>query len=151
MSSTVVIDDKEVRRLINSLIKNVGEISEKGKKYVGLLSSIVLRDVIQHFEKEEGPSGRWKAWSPSYQKYMMAIGKSGNLILQDTGRLRQGWQPGRYRVAKDGVLWFNPVEYAAKHNEGISPYPQRKFAWLSARAVKDIEAQTVKFIETIDK
>ena len=151
MSTTVVIDDKEVQKLINSLIKNVGQISDKGKKYVGLLSSIVFGDVIEHFEKEEGPNGRWRAWSPRYQKYMMSVGKANNLILSDTGKLRQGWQPTRYRVAKDGVLWFNPVEYAAQHNDGIAPYPQRKFAWLSNKAVKEIESQTVKFLETIEK
>lgn len=150
MSQTsVTIDDADVRRLLNGLIKNVGQISEKGKRYVGLLSSIVFRDIMEHFEKEEGPSGRWKPWSARYQRYMMRIGKANNLILSDTGRLKQGWQPSRYRIAKDGILWFNPVPYGAKHDQGISPYPQRKFTWLSSGAVKAMEEQTARFLEDV--
>jgi phage gpG-like protein len=146
--SDVTVDDKEVRRLINSLIKNVGQISDKGKKYVGLLSSVVLGDVVQHFAKQQGPDGTWKSWSDQYRRYMIRIGKGGNLILSDTGRLRQGWQPARYRLAKDGVLWFNPVQYARAHDEGLGRFPERKFTWLSKGAIREIENQTVKFIET---
>ena len=149
MSVEVIVDDKDVRKLIDGLIKNVGQISEKGRRYVGLLSSIVFRDIIQHFERQEGPNGKWVPLSPRYQKYMLSIGKGNNLILSDTGRLRQGWQPARYRLAKDGILWFNPVAYAAQHDEGIFPYPQRKFTWLSTGAIKDIESQTVQFVEDI--
>lgn len=149
MEAIVTIDDKEVRRLIDGLIKNVGEISNRGKRYVGLLSSIVLGDVADHFAKQEGPSGKWKPWSQRYRKYMMSIGKGGNLILSDTGKLRQGWQPARYRASKEGILWYNPVEYAAKHDHGIPPYPQRKFTWVSKKAVNEIERQTALFIEDI--
>lgn len=147
MSTEVIVEDKEVRKIIDRLIKNVGQISEKGRAYVGLLSSIVYQDIIDHFEKEEGPSGKWKPWSKRYSKYMASIGKANNLILQDTGRLRQGWQPARYRLSREGVLWFNPVSYAAQHDEGIFPYPQRKFSWLSDAAIKSMEEQTLKFIE----
>jgi hypothetical protein len=149
IETSVVIDDRNVRRLVNGLIKNVGQISARGKKYVGLLSSVVIRDVIDHFAKQQGPEGRWKAWSTNYRRFMISKGKGGNLILTDTGRLRQGWQPARYRLVKDGILWFNPVSYAAQHDEGRSPYPQRKFTWISDRAIKEIEQQTVKFIEDV--
>lgn len=149
MATTVTIDDKQVQKLLKGLIKNVGQISERGKNYVGLLSSIVLGDIVEHFAKEEGPTGKWRPWSARYQRYMMSIGKGGNLILSDTGKLRQGWQPARYRVSKEGVLWYNPVEYGARHDQGIFPYPQRKFTWLSSKAVNEIERQTVKFIEDV--
>ena len=147
--TTITIDDKEVRKLIEGLIKNVGEISQRGKRYVGLLSSIVLRDVVDHFAKQEGPDGKWAPWSNRYRKYMASIGKGGNLILSDTGKLRQGWQPERYRLVSDGILWFNPVEYAAQHDEGIRPYPQRKFTWISKNATNEIERQTALFVEDI--
>lgn len=148
-NATITIDDKEVRKLIDGLIKNVGEISNRGKRYVGLLSSIVIGDVISHFSKEEGPEGKWKPWSNRYRTYMTSIGKGGNLILSDTGKLRQGWQPARYRASKEGVLWYNPVEYAAKHDQGISPYPKRKFTWISKHASSEIERQTALFIEDV--
>lgn len=147
--TTIVIEDKGVRNLIDGLIKNVGVISNRGKAYVGLLSSIVLGDVVDHFAKEQGPNGRWKPWSNRYRKYMTSIGKGGNLILSDTGKLRQGWQPARYRLAKDGILWFNPVEYAAQHDQGIFPYPKRKFTWISIKAKNEIERQTALFIEDV--
>lgn len=149
MSVEVVLDDKEVQKLLKGLIKNVGEISEKGRRYVGLLSAIVFKDVIEHFERQEGPEGKWAPWSKRYSKYMLSIGKGNNLILTDTGRLRQGWQPSRYRISSDGVLWYNPVSYAAQHDEGLGQYPQRRFAWISDVAIKNIEEQTVKFIEDI--
>lgn len=145
----VVIDDKEVREMLSNLIKNVGKISEKAKEYVGLLSSVVFRDLIRHFENQEGPDGKWKPWSPRYANYMAKIGKSGNLILTDTGRLRQGWQPTRYRIVNEGVIWFNPVSYGKKHNEGIAPFPKRQFAWISKDASDEMERQTLKFVETI--
>ncbi len=147
--TTITIEDKEVRKLIDGLIKNVGVISNRGKAYVGLLSSIVLGDVVDHFSKEEGPNGKWQPWSNQYKKYMISIGKGGNLILSDTGKLRQGWQPARYRLVKDGILWFNPVEYAAKHDQGIFPYPKRKFTWISTKAKNEIERQTTLFIEDV--
>ena len=149
IETSVVIDDKKVRRLLNGLIKNVGQISERGKKYVGLLSAVILRDIDEHFFLEEGPKGRWQDWSTKYKRYMISKGKGGNLILQDTGRLRQGWQPSRYRLTRDGVLWFNPVRYAAQHDQGKRPHPQRKFTWISNKAIKKIEEQTVKFIEDV--
>lgn len=149
VETTVVIDDKQVRHLINGLIKNARQISARSKKYVGLLSSVVFRDVIDHFEKQQGPNGKWAPWSPAYRRYMVSKGKGGNLILSDTGRLRQGWQPSRYRLTRDGILWFNPVRYAAQHDEGRKPYPQRKFTWISDKAIKQIEEQTAKFIEDV--
>lgn len=147
--TTITIEDKGVRKLIEGLIKNVGKITQREKSYVGLLSSIVLGDVVDHFAKEEGPEGKWKPWSNRYRKYMTSIGKGGNLILSNTGKLRQGWQPARYRLVNDGILWFNPVEYAAQHDQGIFPYPQRKFTWISKTATSEMERQTALFIEDI--
>lgn len=147
MSVEIVFNDKEARKMIDGLIKNVGRISDRAREYVGILSTVVIRDIVDHFANEEGENGRWAPWSRRYTKYMLSVGKGGNLILSDTGRLRQGWQPARYRASKDGVLWYNPVEYAAKHDEGINPYPKRKFAWLSKHATEDLAIQTLKFID----
>ena len=146
-STTVTIDDGEVRQLLRDLIKRSGQISKRAKEFVGILSAVVLRDVVDHFAREEGPDGGWVPWSNAYRKHMIAIGKGGNLILSDTGHLKGGWQPARYRASRDGILWFNPVEYAAKHDQGIEPFPQRRFTWLSKRAIRDIEGQTAAFLE----
>jgi phage gpG-like protein len=145
--SGVVFKDEKVRKLLSQLQKNVKKIGQRDKQYVGLLSSIVFRDIINHFERQEGPNGKWSPWSQVYARFMARVGKSGNLILSDTGRLRQGWQPTRYRVSSEGILWFNPVKYASIHNEGKGRYPQREFAWLSQNAMRAIEKQTAQFLE----
>ena len=149
IQTSVVIDDADVRRLLTGLIRNVGQVSERSKNYVGLLSAVVMRDIVRHFENQEGPDGRWRAWSQRYTRFMVSVGKGNNLILSDTGRLRQGWQPARYRLAQDGILWFNPVKYSAMHDQGIPPMPRRQFSWLSKGAITEIEVQTAKFLEKI--
>jgi phage gpG-like protein len=106
----------------------------------------VIADVINHFEQERGPTGKWKAWSPAYRKYMQKRGKGGNKILQDTGRLRTGWQPARYRTSREGITWFNPVEYAGAHDRGTRRLPKREFSWISRQAIEKIEKDTAKFL-----
>lgn len=145
MGVTVEINDRDVKRLLANLASRHNKIAERDRSYVGLLSAIVFRDLDSHFFLEEGPNGRWANWSRGYTEQMIKKGKQGNLILQDTGRLRAGWQPARYRVSREGVLWYNPVAYARKHDEGIG-VPARPFAWISDRAVDQIVDQTHKFL-----
>lgn len=117
------------------------------------MSAIVFRDIIQHFERQEGDGGPWKAWSPRYAKFMASIGRSNNKILQFSGRLRQSFQPTNVRTSAEGITWFNPAKtskgfpYAAAHDEGGPTLPQRRFMWLSGGALSDIETQILKFLE----
>jgi len=148
----IVIDDKEVRDYLAGLTKRWDQIEKRDKAVVGIISAIVFRDVIQHFQREEGPDGRWRAWSPSYAKFMATIGKSGNQILQDSGRLRNSFQPTNARATREGILWFNNAKtasgfpYAAAHNDGGGRLPQRRFMWLSDGAVGDIAEQVLNFL-----
>ena len=144
--SVITIKDKKVKKLLKDLIKQTGKISQRSRDYVALLGAVVLEDVEDHFNKQQGPSGPWAAWSPAYKARMSRLGKSGNFILTDTGRLRKGWQPARHRTSKKGVLWFNPVSYASLHNDGSSKMPKRHFAWLSKRALTKMEKFTAKFM-----
>ena len=120
------------------------------KKYVSSISTFVFQDIMDHFDKEKGPEGRWHAWSQAYRTHMQKIGKGANRILQDTGRLRTSFQPGNYRVAKKGIEWFNPARtrsgfpYAAHHNE-LADRP-RTFMWLSQKALDNISEATLEFI-----
>lgn len=146
--------DKAAQKFFNDIIKRYKDIEDKDKKIIGILSNVVYRDIIEHFEKESGPNGRWKAWSERYAAFMNRIGKGGNQILQDTGRLRQSFQPTNWRVEGDSILWFNPAKtsrgfpYAKAHDEGGGKLPQREFMWLSARAMGKTEELILKYLES---
>ena len=149
---TATFDDKEVSDFFRSMKQRLKEVKGSEKKFVGLLSAIVFKDVISHFEKQEGSAGAWKTWSVSYFDHLEKIGRSGNKILQFTGRLRQNFKPGNYRGTAEGPMWFNDAHtdkgfpYAAAHDEGGDTLPKRDFMWLSDDAVEDISKQTLQFI-----
>lgn len=148
----IVFDDAEAQEFIGGIIDKHKKISERHEEVVALMSAIVFRDIIQHFEKEEGPDGRWKAWSQNYRKFMASVGKTNNKILQDSGRLRGSFQPSNVRKVSDGILWFNNAKtgsgfpYAHAHNEGGPRLPQRKFMWISDQAMSDIETQILRYL-----
>lgn len=152
MSFEAVLDDKEVREFIQGMDKNLKDVQNGKSEYIGILSSIVFKDLIKHFESESGSEGKWKPWSDIYKKHMDNTGKGGNKILQDSGRMRQSFKPTNWRKVKDGVLWFNDAKtkkgfpYAFAHNEGGSKLPKREFMWLSDKAMEDITQQTLAFI-----
>lgn len=148
---TALLDDKEIKSFLKGLSKRSNE-PQKNKEYVDLLSAITFKEINDHFIKEEGPSDNWKPWSKIYTDHMSKIGKSGNKILQDTGRLRQSFFPTNYRTSSEGVLWFNNAQtkggfpYAAAHDQGGPKLPQREFMWLSDKAVEKMTEQTLAYI-----
>lgn len=142
----VVLKDKKVQKLLKDLIKNQKDITDRNRAFIGIMSAVILKDILDHFEKQLGPSGSWKPWSNKYRKRMIALGKGGNKILQDTGRMRQGWQPTNIRTTKAGILWYNPVKYSGFHDSGTRDIPQRQFTWLSSRAIREIESQVAEFM-----
>jgi len=146
--TSVVFNDRKVKKMMADILKSEKEIGQRSRQYAGVLSARVLSDIFDHFKKEQGPNGSWKAWSPQYTQYMSAIGKGGNKILQDTGRLRSGWQPTNYTATREGFFWFNPVRYSRAHDQGSREenLPARPFAWLSKDAMKKIADDTLQFM-----
>ena len=149
----VAFNSKEAQDFLRKLVKKKDQIKDRDDAYVGLLSAVVFRDIITHFEREEGSKGAWKAWSKVHAQHMEKIGKGGNKILQDTGRLRQSFQPTSYRKTNEGILWFNPAKtksgfpYAYAHDEGGPKLPKRDFMYLSDEAKEKLETITLKFLE----
>ncbi len=149
----ISFDDARIRDYLDGLSKRFDQINKRDKAVVGIISAIVYRDIVQHFEREEGPDGPWQAWSPRYAKFMASIGRGGNRLLQDTGRLRQAFQPTNVRASVDGLVWFNNAQtkngfpYAAAHDEGGQRLPRRKFMWLSGEGMAEMETQILKFLE----
>lgn len=153
MAAEIEFDDKEVRAFLSNLKGNLKNIKDGERKYIGLLSSIIYRDIMNHFATEQGSDGPWEHWSFWYSLQMERMGKSGNKILQDTGRLRQNFKPmGNVRTTSEGILWFNDAvtksgfPYAFAHNEGGDQLPKRDFMWLSNKAQEDISLQTLQFM-----
>jgi hypothetical protein len=150
--SSVQFDNKRVQRFLKGLSKNTEDIKKRKKAYVGGISAFVFRDVMRHFERELGPDGRWQSWSKSYKEHMAKRGKAGNKILQDTGRMRQSFKPTNNRSTDQGIEWFNNATtkegfaYAYAHNEGVGKLPERRFMWLSDRALNRITRFTLEFM-----
>jgi phage gpG-like protein len=152
MAMEAVFEDKELRKFLQNMDERLAEVKDGKKQYMGLLSAIIFKDVIEHFEKEEGPNGKWKPWSAIYRKHMADIGKSGNKILQFDGRMRNTFKPTNSRASSDGISWFNNAKtkggfpYAAAHDEGGGKLPQREFMWASDNALEKMAGQTLAFI-----
>lgn len=146
LSVEVTFDSKEVQTLLRQIIKRVNDIDKRSKSYTDSLSKVVLEDIKDHFDRQQGPEGKWAPWSVQYRKLMQRRGKATNLVLQDSGRLKAGFTKDRIQVSKAGIIWFNPVRYANVHNEGGRRLPRRPFAWLRDKAVSKIADETIKFI-----
>lgn len=153
MAFEAELKDQNVINMLNQMRTGIKKIDQRNDRYIGLLSALVFRDIQEHFKNEEGPDGKWTAWSAVYSMHMAKIGKSHNKFLQDTGRMKNTFQPGSmYRKIGDGIMWYNPAKtqkgfpYAAAHDEGGPKLPARPFMWLSDKAMEKISSSTLKFI-----
>jgi len=138
----ITFNDKKMKKVLKGMVDNAKDIKTNDKKFWSIMSAIAFADVLDHFEKEKGPGGKWQAWSDIYATRMAKIGKGGNKILQDTGRLRQSTQLADTNSRrKKGQLVFNPAKtsdgkpYALDHDLGEGGMPQRQFMWLSLKAL----------------
>lgn len=145
-ASEAVIDAKEVDEFIRRLQEKLSKIKNADRELAGLISVGVFRDIVRHFEKEEGPEGEWTPWSDAYAAHMKRIGKGGNKILQDTGRLRQSLIQGTRAGVESGYLFINPAKtpsgfpYAAYHDQ------KREFMWLSENARENLAGQVIDWL-----
>lgn len=149
----VEFKDKEVRDFLNNLIKNINLVEKKDKAVWHILSAIAYQDVIDHFEKEKGPKGKWQKWSDVYRDRMIRKKKGNNKILQDIGTLRMGIVfPISQSEIRRGVLLFNQVPYARRHDEGDKrkingvKMPMRKFFWISDKALDKMAQSVLTFL-----
>lgn len=147
-----VFKSEQLDAYLQGLAARSRQIEQKDKQVVAIMSAVVFRDIMQHFDRSEGPDGKWKAWSSSYRRKMWEAGKLGNKILIDSGRLRNSFTMANYRIGGDGISWYNNAKvkgfgYAALHNEGGKYHPQRQFMWLSDGAMESIEDQMLRFLQ----
>jgi len=156
----VIFEDKTIQDFFKNITKKLKNVENGEKKYSAILSVHVFADIINHFRKEEGSEGLWQEWSPRYTDYMNEIGKSGNKILQWTGRLRNNFGKSANEVAtkslrtsSNNYTWFNNAKvgrknfpYAAAHDAGGPILPKRDFMWLSDKAAEKMASDTLNFI-----
>lgn len=144
-------ESKEARDFLRNLLKRSQDVSSKA--FAAFLSPFVFADIIEHFQDQTGSKGKWKHWSKFYREHMVEIGKGGNKILQDTGRLRGSFKPTNFRIGSDSIVWYNNAKtasgfpYAAAHDQGGPKLPQRDFMYLSDKAQDKIETATLEFLE----
>lgn len=155
-----IFQDEQIQNFLKNMTKKLKNVEDGDKKYAALLSVHVFADIMNHFRQQEGSEGQWKEWSPSYKDYMEKIGKSGNNLLQWTGRLRQNFGKTSDEAAKKSLrissrsfTWFNNAKvgrkdfpYAAAHDNGGSKLPKRDFMWLSDEAAEKMAKDTLAFI-----
>lgn len=152
--ASIKFDDKKARRFFDRIIKQSKKVEKQSRDYVRfVVGKRVIEDVEEHFEDQQGgPSKLWPEWSDVYLQHMRRIGKQGNNILADTGRLRRSFGLDNYQLSGDGIEFFNPAKtaegfpYAAAHNKGGGKLPQRKFMWLSSKAKKRILRDTINYM-----
>ena len=144
--------DDELKQTLKNVSKSLKYIKDGHKKFIGLMSVVVYRDIVDHFEKEEGSDGPWVKWSTYHEQIMVESGKGGNKILQDTGVLRNSFKPTNVKSTKEGIAWFNNAKtkngfpYAFAHDEGGSQLPKRDFMWASDKALEDMANNMLAFI-----
>ncbi len=148
-----IFDDKEIQEFFDKLKRKNISIEQGSRQLAGIISANVYRDIMGHFDKEEGAGGEaWQGWSEIYAEHMEKIGRGGNKILQDNGRLRNSFVPSNYRVVSGGVVFYNSAKtkdgfpYAQAHDEGGPKLPQREFMWLSEIAMEEIADATINWL-----
>lgn len=152
MAAEIEFRDERIRQLLKDLSNGSKEVKEHRDRYAAVIAATIIKDVAEHFEQERGPESKWEAWSDIYDRHMKRIGKGGNKLLQDTGRLRQSFLPKNYRRASGGLLWFNNAKtngnfpYAAAHDDGGPKLPARPFMWLSQDAMDSLADKTLRYI-----
>lgn len=102
------------------------------KQFGGLISAVVYQDVMDHFENEQGPEGKWTPWSLSYagaingriafrkirgriiplneyqiEEWGIKPPRKPGKILQAAGNLRQRFTPNKWRFKSNEVIFFN--------------------------------------------
>lgn len=142
--TTAVFDDEKVRKFLDGVIKKTKKIKDTDKDYIKLLSANVVQDITDHFEKEQGPSGKWARWSPQYAIRQTRKGRVK--VLQDVGEMKKSVAPGNVRKVSEGIEWFNLKEYSRKHDEGLGGMPKRTFMWLSDAGFDKIAEETLQYI-----
>jgi phage gpG-like protein len=146
-AAEITLESKQWEKFLKSVEKKWKDIAKR-KEFSNIITIPVFKDLVKHFEEEEGPSGKWKPWSNTYLEHLQRIGRQGNQILQFSGKLRQSITPtkGKVRTNSSGVVFYSNVPYAKAHDEGEGRMPERKFMYISNKGLKNVIEITEKWL-----
>ena len=161
MAETVKLDFGEWDAAIK---KTLVALSRKDNLLLSAWNIFGFKDLIDHFQKEQGPDGRWKerktstndaydrirnVANPRVSRLSSGVPRgsynSSNLILQLTGNLRKSAGTAQVKPhGGDTIEISSASPYGATHDQGSSSknIPQREFMWLSDRA-KDLMVKSI--------
>ncbi len=145
----VVLKAKRAQKAIRSLSDNIKKYKDKDREIWQLMQTIAFASTAKHFEREKGPKNKWESWSTVYAARMAKLGKSGNKILQDTGRLRNSIVFAKSAAdIQKGVLLFNTVPYSRAHDEGNPKgnLPARPFFYFNSGDLDNMAKQVLQFV-----
>ena len=108
-----------------------------------------FKDVIDHFEKEQGSKRKWVKWnrktSDGRRRFFSSrpYGKGGNKLLQDTGRLRASIS---FKGMRNSAKVFTKTGYGKFHQFGTNKMVKRDFLWIAPKVRRDMAIVYVRFI-----
>lgn len=145
MTVEVTFEYREIQEYLAGVSEKAESIRRRSRPFLDAFSPIIMRDLAAHFDSESGPDGLWAPWSRRYRRFMESIGKGGNKILQDTGRLRRGI---RIKPDTEGIVLYNDVVYAGVHQQGGRRIPARPYLWLSDGAEEALAELALSYLES---
>lgn len=136
-------------RVVKSNFRRINKRMEKPKTGLDKIAIVGYRDVLDHFDKEEGPDRQWARWNRKRKDGTREFfsrrptKRGGKKLLQDTGRLRVST---RFRTLFTEAHVYNRVKYAGFHEKGTKNMPKRRFMWMSAKARKKVTKLFSRYI-----
>lgn len=115
---------------------------------------IAIKDMSEHFEREEDPSGQaWHPWADSYEQ--RAAAENVGILRKSEDLYYAAIDPSSYGIQGEGnELVFDTSglpDYWVFHDQptsgGTDRIPARPFIGLSDEAEAEIEAQFVEWVE----
>jgi phage gpG-like protein len=128
---SVKIDNEHLKTMVADIAERCANPNQAMKE----VSILMMKDVQEHFKKEEGSEGKWAKLAPSTvawkykNKYAPPV-----KTLVNTGQLLRRNIPEHGR---DYAKVFNDMSYAVYHeqpNGGGGKIPKRDFMWISNKA-----------------
>jgi len=139
----IIIDTSQVDRALDKILEEFTNPA-KLNSFFAKASSIIKKDVDEHFTRELGPANdkavvssgfkRWKGLADITKENKRAKGTLGNGILRDTYDLKNSIK--KFHNPRSGGL-VTDSKYARSHQFGISMknLAARPFFWFSKKAV----------------
>lgn len=130
----VKFDDIRMRKFLKRITEKGKAAAQHREEFATLIKASIFADIMDHFDKESGPDGKWEPYSFSYEgailgefhfrkiagRTVMLGGpdpnpQSGKMkkrdlgqLLRDGGDLRQSIQPktGKHKAGRSGIMYF---------------------------------------------